>query len=51
MHKLRRKFKNKQIKDPANSGPELAKRLNKALKRADQVECVEADDYRAVRDW
>lgn len=36
---------------PANSGPELAKRLNKALKRADQVECVEADDYLAVRDW
>ncbi|KAH7729924.1 hypothetical protein AAVH_02403 [Aphelenchoides avenae] len=36
---------------PSNSGPELAKRINKALRRADQVECVEADDYKAQRDW
>ncbi|CAD5223635.1 unnamed protein product [Bursaphelenchus okinawaensis] len=36
---------------PANSGPELAKRINKALRRADQIECVEAEDYQAQRDW
>ncbi|KAI6220935.1 Malate synthase [Aphelenchoides fujianensis] len=36
---------------PANSGPELAKRINKALRRADQIECVESEDYQAQRDW
>lgn len=30
---------------PANSGPELARRINRALRRADQIECVEAEDY------
>lgn len=36
---------------PANSGPELARRINKALRRADLIEAVEADDYVAQRDW
>ena len=36
---------------PSNSGPELAKRINKALRRADQIECVESEDYSAQRDW
>ena len=36
---------------PCNSGPELARRINKALRRADQIECVESDDYQAQRDW
>ncbi|KAE9548627.1 hypothetical protein FO519_008162 [Halicephalobus sp. NKZ332] len=36
---------------PCNSGPELAKRINKALRRADQIECVESEDYQAQRDW
>ncbi|KAL3087146.1 hypothetical protein niasHS_005385 [Heterodera schachtii] len=36
---------------PCNSGPELARRINRALRRADQVECVEAEDYTAQRDW
>ncbi|MEM8852451.1 MAG: isocitrate lyase [Pseudomonadota bacterium] len=33
---------------PANAGPELAKRINRALMRADQVECAEGG---ATRDW
>jgi isocitrate lyase len=33
---------------PANAGPELARRINKALQRADQVECAEGG---ASRDW
>ncbi|VDK21719.1 unnamed protein product [Anisakis simplex] len=36
---------------PANSGPELCKRINKSLRRADQVEAVEAEDYLSPRDW
>uniref|UniRef100_A0A183C2T0 Malate synthase n=1 Tax=Globodera pallida TaxID=36090 RepID=A0A183C2T0_GLOPA len=36
---------------PCNSGPDLARRINRALRRADQVECVEAEDYTAQRDW
>uniref|UniRef100_A0A7E4WDJ6 Malate synthase n=1 Tax=Panagrellus redivivus TaxID=6233 RepID=A0A7E4WDJ6_PANRE len=36
---------------PSNSGPELARRINKALRRADQIECVESEDYSAQRDW
>ncbi|KHN81706.1 Bifunctional glyoxylate cycle protein [Toxocara canis] len=36
---------------PANSGPELCRRINKSLRRADQVEAVEAEDYRSSRDW
>ncbi|KAI6185424.1 Malate synthase [Aphelenchoides besseyi] len=36
---------------PANSGPELARRINRALRRADQIECVESEDYQAQRDW
>lgn len=36
---------------PANSGPELARRINKSLRRADQIEAVESEDYRATRDW
>ena len=33
---------------PANSGPELAKKINKALQRADQIEHLEGG---AKRDW
>jgi len=33
---------------PANSGPELAKKINRALQRADQVEVSEGD---CQRDW
>ncbi|CAJ0581900.1 unnamed protein product, partial [Mesorhabditis spiculigera] len=36
---------------PANSGPDLARRINRSLRRADQIEAVEADDYQAKRDW
>ncbi|KAK0411957.1 hypothetical protein QR680_005943 [Steinernema hermaphroditum] len=36
---------------PANSGPELAKRLNKALRRADLIEASEAEDHLAQHDW
>lgn len=36
---------------PANSGPELARRINKALRRADLIEAVEADDYVSQHDW
>uniref|UniRef100_A0A914M481 Malate synthase n=2 Tax=Meloidogyne TaxID=189290 RepID=A0A914M481_MELIC len=36
---------------PANSGPELARKINRALRRADLVECVEAEDYKSQRDW
>lgn len=36
---------------PSNSGPDLARRINKALRRADQVESVEAEDYKSPRDW
>ncbi|CAI4222944.1 unnamed protein product [Auanema sp. JU1783] len=36
---------------PANSGPELAKRINKSLRRADQIDAVESEDYLAQRDW
>ncbi|KAI1717656.1 malate synthase domain-containing protein [Ditylenchus destructor] len=36
---------------PSNSGPDLARRINKALRRADQIECVESEDYSAQRDW
>ncbi len=34
---------------PANSGPELCRRINNALMRADQVECSEGTG--AQRDW
>ena len=33
---------------PANAGPELAKRINNALRRADQIEYLEG---RVTRDW
>ncbi len=33
---------------PANSGPELAKKINRTLQRADQIECSEGG---AKRDW
>jgi isocitrate/methylisocitrate lyase len=33
---------------PANSGPELAKKINRTLQRADQIECSEGG---AERDW
>lgn len=33
---------------PANAGPELCKRINRALQRADQIECAEGG---AQRDW
>ncbi len=33
---------------PANSGPELAKKINRALQRADQIECAEGG---AQREW
>ncbi|MGF1605137.1 MAG: isocitrate lyase [Rhodothalassiaceae bacterium] len=33
---------------PANAGPELAKRINRALHRADQIECAEGN---VTRDW
>jgi isocitrate lyase len=33
---------------PANSGPELARRINRTLQRADQIECAEGG---ASRDW
>ncbi len=33
---------------PANSGPELAKKINRTLQRADQIECAEGG---AERDW
>ncbi|VDO27591.1 unnamed protein product [Haemonchus placei] len=36
---------------PANSGPELCRRINRSLRRADQIEAVEAEDYLAQRDW
>ena len=34
---------------PANSGPELARKINKALQRADQIECAEGK--KTVEDW
>ena len=37
---------------PANAGPELAKRINKTLQRADQIEVSEGGSPNAVtRDW
>ncbi|MGO9024157.1 MAG: isocitrate lyase [Beijerinckiaceae bacterium] len=33
---------------PANSGPELARRINNAFKRADEIECAEGQ---VSRDW
>ena len=36
---------------PSNSGPELCRRINRSLRRADQIEAVEAEDYLAKRDW
>jgi isocitrate lyase len=36
---------------PVNSGPELARRINRSLRRADQIETVESEDYRSQRDW
>ncbi|VDP11142.1 unnamed protein product [Heligmosomoides polygyrus] len=36
---------------PANSGPDLCRRINRSLRRADQIEAVEAEDYLAQRDW
>ncbi|MFH4983805.1 hypothetical protein AB6A40_010514 [Gnathostoma spinigerum] len=36
---------------PVNSGPELCRRINKSLRRADQVEAVESLDYKSSRDW
>jgi isocitrate lyase len=33
---------------PANSGPELAKKINRTLQRADQIECAEGE---TTRDW
>ncbi|ETN78985.1 malate synthase A, partial [Necator americanus] len=36
---------------PANSGPELCRRINRSLRRADQIDAVEAEDYLAQRDW
>uniref|UniRef100_A0A0N4U1E1 Malate synthase n=1 Tax=Dracunculus medinensis TaxID=318479 RepID=A0A0N4U1E1_DRAME len=36
---------------PANSGPELCRRINKSLRRADQIEAVEAKDYCSPHDW
>ncbi|EGT58826.1 CBN-ICL-1 protein [Caenorhabditis brenneri] len=36
---------------PANSGPDLARRINRSLRRADQIEACEAEDYLAQRDW
>lgn len=36
---------------PANSGPDLARRINKSLRRADQIESVESEDYKSQRDW
>lgn len=33
---------------PANSGPELAKKINRTLQRADQIECAEGE---VTRDW
>lgn len=30
---------------PANAGPELAKRINRTLQRADQIETAEAQDF------
>uniref|UniRef100_A0AC35TYS4 RRM domain-containing protein n=1 Tax=Rhabditophanes sp. KR3021 TaxID=114890 RepID=A0AC35TYS4_9BILA len=35
----------------ASAGPELAKRINNALRRADQIECAEADDFKPTRDY
>ncbi|HYN45507.1 MAG TPA: isocitrate lyase [Allosphingosinicella sp.] len=38
---------------PANAGPELCRRINRALQRADQIEHMEsgAQDGSGVRDW
>ncbi|KAF8385060.1 icl-1, partial [Pristionchus pacificus] len=36
---------------PANSGPDLCRKINRSLRRADQIEAVEAEDYLAQRDW
>ncbi|TKR87391.1 hypothetical protein L596_011794 [Steinernema carpocapsae] len=36
---------------PANSGPELARRINKSLRRADLIEASEAEDHLAQHDW
>uniref|UniRef100_A0A0K0EQU7 Malate synthase n=1 Tax=Strongyloides stercoralis TaxID=6248 RepID=A0A0K0EQU7_STRER len=36
---------------PSNSGPELARRINKSLRRADQIECAESDDMQPYRDY
>uniref|UniRef100_A0A914VIF4 Malate synthase n=1 Tax=Plectus sambesii TaxID=2011161 RepID=A0A914VIF4_9BILA len=36
---------------PSNSGPELCRKINRSLRRADQIEAVEAEDYLAKRDW
>uniref|UniRef100_A0A0K0FN45 Malate synthase n=1 Tax=Strongyloides venezuelensis TaxID=75913 RepID=A0A0K0FN45_STRVS len=36
---------------PSSSGPQLAQRINKSLRRADQIECVESDDMKPHRDY
>ena len=36
---------------PANSAPELARRINRALQRADQVETMENDGHAPKTDW
>lgn len=36
---------------PANSGPELARRINRTLLRADQIETLEANGDKPAKDW
>ena len=36
---------------PANAGPELARRINNALRRADQIETLENEGGRPATDW
>lgn len=36
---------------PANSGPELARRINRTLLRADQIETLEANGEKPAKDW
>lgn len=36
---------------PANSGPELARRINRTLLRADQIETLEAKGNKPAKDW
>ena len=36
---------------PANAGPELARRINNALRRADQIETMENEGGRPATDW